>query len=69
MKYGMSTLIENENIESCIALCKKLNLDFVELNMNLPEYQADKIDILKLKPACEREDIFFTIHLDENMKE
>jgi len=67
MKYGMLTLIENENIENCTELCKELNLDFIELNMNLPDYQTDKMDISKLKSICENEGIFFTIHLDENI--
>jgi sugar phosphate isomerase/epimerase len=67
MKYGMPTLIETSSIESCVELCKKLNLDFIELNMNLPEYQTDKIDIKKLKLISKRENIFFTIHLDENI--
>lgn len=66
LKYGMPTLIENQNIESCVELCKELNLDFIELNMNLPDYQTDKIDISKFKAICENEDIFFSIHLDEN---
>jgi sugar phosphate isomerase/epimerase len=66
LKYGMPTLIENKNIESCIELCKELNLDFIELNMNLPDYQTDKIDISRFKAICENEGIFFTIHLDEN---
>ncbi|MDR3598784.1 TIM barrel protein [Clostridium sp.] len=67
MKYGMPTLIETSSIENCVELCKKLNLDFIELNMNLPEYQTDKIDIEKLKLISQRENIFFTIHLDENI--
>lgn len=67
MKYGMPTLIENENIENCVTLCKELNLDFIELNMNLPYYQTDKIDISKLKSISKNEEIFFTIHLDENI--
>lgn len=67
LKYGMPTLIENKNIESCVELCKELNLNFIELNMNLPNYQTDKIDISKFKAICEDKGIFFTIHLDENI--
>lgn len=33
---GMPTLIELPEIEDCAALCSKLGLQFVELNMNLP---------------------------------
>ena len=66
MKYGMPTLIETSNIESCVELCNELHLDFIELNMNLPEYQIDRINILKLKSICENGNVFFTIHIDEN---
>lgn len=34
---GMPTLIELPEIEDCAALCSKLGLQFVELNMNLSE--------------------------------
>lgn len=55
MKFGMPTLIENDSIESCVALCKELNLDFIELNMNLPQYQINTIDIEKLKAFSRKE--------------
>lgn len=67
MKFGMPTLIENDSIESCVVLCKELNLDFIELNMNLPQYQINTIDIQELKAFSRKENIFFTIHLDENI--
>ena len=65
--FGMPTLIENDRIESCVKLCKELSLDFIELNMNLPQYQIESIDIHQLKAIIENEDIYFTIHLDENL--
>lgn len=64
---GMPTLIENDSIESCVKLCKELSLDFIELNMNLPQYQIESIDINQFKSIIENEDIYFTIHLDENL--
>ena len=36
MVFGMPTLIETNSLEECAALCKNLQLDFIELNMNLP---------------------------------
>lgn len=39
MQFGMPTLIENRTLEDNIRLCKKLGLQFLELNMNFPEYQ------------------------------
>lgn len=37
MDFGMPVLIENKSIQDNIELCKRLGLDFLELNMNLPE--------------------------------
>jgi len=65
--FGLPTLIETNNIESCVKLCKQLGLDFIELNMNLPQYQIESIDIQQLKLICQDENIYFTIHLDENI--
>ncbi len=68
MDFGMPVLIENKNVQDNIALCRKLGLDFLELNMNLPEYQADKLeDIAYFKKLAEEAGIYYTIHLDENL--
>ena len=44
MQFGMPTLIENSTLEDNIVLCKEVGLSFVEVNMNFPEYQIDKIE-------------------------
>ena len=44
MLFGMPTLIETNTLEDCAVLCKDFNLDFIELNMNLPQYQLQNID-------------------------
>lgn len=67
MYWGIPTLIETKSIEECIDLCNELNFDFIELNMNLPQYQLDKIDIEKLNKLKNESNIFYTIHLDENL--
>lgn len=67
MRFGMPTLIETKDLEECVALCKHLKLNFIELNMNMPQYQLDQINVKKLNEIRNREDIFFTIHLDENL--
>lgn len=67
MKYGMPTLIELPEIEDCAALCAELGLQFVEFNMNLPQYQPDTLNLLRLEQAAKKNGIFYTIHLDENM--
>ena len=40
----MPTLIENRTLQDNVNLCKRLNLQFIELNMNFPEYQVDKLE-------------------------
>lgn len=65
--FGMPTLIETNTIEECVKLCKELRLNFIELNMNLPQYQIETINIQQLKSICKNENIYFTIHLDENL--
>ncbi len=68
LQFGMPTLVENKTLEDNIALCKKLGLSFVELNMNFPEYQIDKIeDIDWFYKKADEAGIYYTIHLDENL--
>jgi len=67
LHFGMPTLIETNSLESCVRLCKELGLDFIELNMNLPQYQIDRLDIQQFKSICETEALYFTIHLDEHL--
>ena len=68
MQFGMPTLIENRTLADNVALCGGLGLQFVELNMNFPEYQVDCLERTdELLRLAERAGIYFTIHLDENM--
>ena len=67
MQFGMPTLIEMKSTESCAALCRELGLAFVELNMNLPEYQAENIDVARFREIADKYSIYYTIHLDENL--
>lgn len=65
LKFGMPTLIELNSLEENIHLCQQLGLDFIELNMNLPEYQSKEIDCEYVRNLEASEGIFFTIHLPE----
>jgi len=62
---GMPTLIEYDTIEENIHLCELLGLDFIELNMNLPQYQPSNLNSQQLKHIQETTGIFYTIHLPE----
>ena len=68
MQFGMPTLIENRTLEDNVALCNNLGLKFIELNMNFPEYQIDRLEQTdSLISLAEQAGIFYTIHLDENL--
>ena len=68
MDFGMPTLIENRTLEENVALCRELGLKFIELNMNFPEYQTDRLeDTETLLRLAEEAGIYYTIHLDENL--
>lgn len=66
LQFGMPTLIENQNLLQNINLCKKLGLNFIELNMNFPEYQIDQLEQYpQFMEAAQDAGIYYTIHLDE----
>ena len=68
LELGMPTLIENRILEENITLCKELGLAFIELNMNFPEYQIDKLeDTDFFYKKAEEAAIYYSIHLDENL--
>ena len=68
IQFGMPTLIENRTLEDNVTLCAELGLNFIELNMNFPEYQVERLEktdhLIKL---AEQKGIYYTIHLDENL--
>lgn len=43
MHFGMPTLAENASLTENLQLCRELGLDFIELNMNFPEFQVDTL--------------------------
>lgn len=68
LQFGMPTLIENHTLTENVALCKKLGLGFIELNMNFPEYQLEALEQTEILLAAARQaEIYYTIHLDENL--
>lgn len=67
MKLGMPTLIELNTLEENVKLCKLLGLDFVEINMNLPFFQSDRIMASELRRLQKAYDVDFTFHLPEDI--
>jgi sugar phosphate isomerase/epimerase len=64
--FGMPTLIESPSLEQSLSLCAELGLDFVEINMNLPEYQTHRLDAPAVCRMLGNAGKYITIHLDEN---
>ena len=67
LRFGMPTLIETATIEECAALCADAGLEFIEMNMNLPQYQVETMEATHLKRVAKDYGIAYTIHLDENL--
>jgi len=64
---GIPTLIETKSIEDCISLCKEFGFQFIELNMNMPQYQIENINVETFSEVAKKNGIYYTIHLDENL--
>jgi sugar phosphate isomerase/epimerase len=62
----MPALIDLSGLDACVRLCGQLGLSFIELNLNMPEFQPDTLDARRLRRISAREGVRFTLHLDEN---
>ncbi len=67
MDLGMPALIELPELADCAGLCRELGLQFVELNMNLPQYQTRRMEPAVFREAAVQYGIYYTLHLDENL--
>ncbi len=52
-------------MRECAKLCSKLGLDFIELNMCLPQFQTENLGVEFLCELSEEYNIYYTIHLDD----
>ena len=67
LKFGAPTMVEMETLEQAAAACTELNLNFLELNINFPQYQLPKLNVEKLQRLAQEAGIFYTLHLDDEM--
>ena len=67
LKFGAPTMVEMETMEQAAQACTELNLDFLELNINFPQYLLKELDVKKLRDLSEKHGIFYTLHLDDEM--
>ena len=67
MKLGMPALLEHGTLAEGAALCRELGLEFMELNLNLPQYQPGRVDAAEIRRVGEVYGIGYSLHLDENL--
>ncbi len=67
LKFGAPTMVEMENLQQAAQTCRQLELDFLELNINFPQYLLPKLDAAELKRLAAEYGIFYTLHLDDEM--
>ena len=60
-------MVEMESLEQAAAVCRELELDFLELNINFPQYLLTQLDTEKLRRLSAENGIFYTLHLDDEM--
>ena len=67
LQYGAPTMVEMENLRQAADVCRSLNLNFLELNINFPQYLLTKLDAEELKSLAQEYGIYYTLHLDDEM--
>lgn len=66
-RLGMPSLLECASLADDAALCARLGLDFVELNMNQPEFAPGRLDAAKCAAAAREWGVDLSLHLDERL--
>lgn len=66
MQYGMPTLIELNGLEENMKFCKSMGLDFIEVNMNVPDYQVEALENMNIGALKEKYGVGLSMHLPEN---
>lgn len=65
--FGMPTLLEFKDLEENAKFCHEHQLEFIEINMNMPEFQVEAMDAEYLKALMDKYGIYFTFHMADNM--
>lgn len=67
LSLGLPYLLETESIEAAVRLAKENKLSFVELNTNFPQCLLHSMTAEKLRELADKNDLFFTLHLDDSL--
>lgn len=64
---GMPVLIEMPDLYETVELCQELELDFIELNMNMPEFCPEAVDPGEIRDITQGTGIMFTLHSPDEL--
>ncbi len=67
LNFGMPFLLETGTVDKAVAIAERLNLNFIELNSNFPNSQAQKLPLTILQEAQRDLGIHYTFHLEDSM--
>jgi len=63
---GIPTLIELPGFERTVELALELKVDFIELNMNMPEFCPESLPAKAIRDCHRRTGLDFTIHMPDD---
>ncbi|MDD1756865.1 MAG: sugar phosphate isomerase/epimerase [Methanomassiliicoccales archaeon] len=63
---GIPTLIELPDFQRTVELALELKVDFIELNMNMPEFCPESLPAKEIRECRRRTGLDFTIHMPDD---
>ena len=66
LRLGIPTLIEMPDFERTVQLALELEVDFIELNMNMPEFCPESLPAKTIRDCHKRTGLDFTIHMPDD---
>ena len=66
LRLGIPTLIEMPDFERTVRLALELEVDFIELNMNMPEFCPESLPAKAIRDCRKRTGLDFTIHMPDD---
>jgi len=65
-RLGIPVVIEMPDFQSTVDLALSLEVDFIELNMNMPEFCPESLPARTIRECRERTGLDFTIHMPDD---
>jgi sugar phosphate isomerase/epimerase len=66
LRLGIPTLIEMPDFQRTVDLALRLKADFIELNMNMPEFCPEALPAKRVRECREETGLDFTVHMPDD---